>query len=140
MNIKSLASGQKEPITEILFVNSNNQLAQDFGRQLGIIFRKNGFKVIIVKNGFEALSLMETNTYKMIFLAEEVELLSFVEIAGMLRSIDKIKETPIIIFQKEHDNEEVIQQCLKAGVTDFVSFAWPPAKTLGVLGKYVKLL
>ena len=81
---------------------------------------KEGYKVIVVNNGLNAISEIERNTPSVILLDWMLPEISGVEICKLIRSKPDIKTIPIIMLTAKGQEEDKIKG-LGAGADDYVT-------------------
>jgi len=100
--------------------------------------RKNGFEVMIAKDGEQAVNLFTTQKPDLIVADMKIPKFSGLELVKFVRE-EENSDLPIILISPMEDAEELLR-ALELGATDFVSKPFNPNELLlrirRVLGKY----
>ncbi len=110
-------------------------------KYVAITLRKKGYLVDIANNGFEAITLLATNTYQLILMDCGMPFLDGYETTQKIRSGElgeAIQHIPIVAvtaFAMPLDR----QKCLDTGMTDYVSKPVSAIDLLAIVHKYCPL-
>jgi DNA-binding response OmpR family regulator len=102
-----------------------------------VIFRlkKSGYEVLSAVNGEEAIELIKANVPDLIFLDLRLPLLSGAEVCKQLKSNEKLKHIPIILFTASADTVKDILAKTKAD--DYIIKPFEPEVLLEKIRKFI---
>lgn len=84
------------------------------------ILKETGLTVDISNNGREALSQVSENDYDLILMDVQMPVMSGFEATVIMRNEERLKEVPIVAMTA-HDTVRDKQDCLKAGMNDYIT-------------------
>jgi hypothetical protein len=105
---------------------------------LKIFFKKQPYDLDVAINGEKAVDLYKKKEYDIILMDIQMPILDGIETARIIRSIEiKLKKHTPIIALTGHANETDKENCLNAGMDDFVIKPYELEDLLYVINKYV---
>ena len=119
--------------TKIL-LTEDNVLNQQVAKE---ILEGVGFIVDIAHNGQEAVHAVETNHYELVLMDIQMPILGGYEATALIRKHEKFVNLPIIAMTA-HAMSGAKEECLKAGLNDYVSKPIDPTILFTVLSKWIK--
>lgn len=105
---------RKYPL-RILIAEDNTTNAQI----ASMFLKKMGYKTDIAKNGQEALEMVSDGNYDLIFMDVQMPLMDGLEATRMIRLC--LNEQPVIIAMTANAMQGDRQECLQAGMDDYIS-------------------
>jgi len=105
------------------------------------LFEKLGFFADIAINGKQALAMLETIDYDLIFMDVQMPEMDGFEATKMIRSLDsKVKnhDVPIVAMTAHASNEDK-NRCLASGMNDYISKPIDPAKLSDSVSKWLNV-
>lgn len=132
--VKPIINTDIEPM-DILLVE-DNQLNQILAVRL---LEKHGHKVTLAGNGKEALDILAHSDFDLVFMDVQMPVLNGLETTKIIRAGSSVKNPHIpIIAMTANAMEEDKQECLSAGMDDYISKPIRVADLLSVLSKFKK--
>lgn len=121
--------------SDILIVEDN-----DINRKLlKKLINKIGFSTDAAENGKAALKLINTKTYKLVFMDVRMPIMDGLEATEKIRYLDdKSKRNIPIIATTANALPEDKNICLDAGMDDFISKPYKPVQIENMIKKYIK--
>jgi len=117
----------------ILLVEDNivNQiLAGEMLNQAGMI-------VEIANNGMEAIEAINIQKYDLVFMDVQMPIMGGYQATKLIRTNEKFKDLPIIAMTA-HAVSGAMQECLAAGMNDYISKPIDPELLYSILNKWIK--
>ncbi|MHA4809353.1 two-component regulator propeller domain-containing protein [Flavitalea flava] len=98
------------------------------------ILQKLGYTPALAENGQEVLDQLAQNSFDVIMMDVQMPVMDGLEATGLIRS--RYKERPAIIALTADAQEEDRQQCLAAGMDDYISKPLQLEKLIAILKKW----
>jgi two-component system sensor histidine kinase/response regulator len=99
------------------------------------ILQKIGYDPVIVSNGLEAVNAVAAKTYDIVFMDLQMPELDGLEATRVIRSREETHHQPVIIALTANTMEGDEEECLLAGMNDYIG---KPVKLEELLGKLRK--
>ncbi|MEE9913738.1 MAG: PAS domain S-box protein [Deltaproteobacteria bacterium] len=131
----SIESSFKDKIggAKILLVE-DNEINQQLATE---ILESVGFTVDLANNGEEAVDAVKTSAYDIILMDVQMPVMSGYEATALIRRDMRYKDLPIIAMTA-YAMSGAREQCLNAGMNDYVSKPIDPAQLFSVLLKWTR--
>ena len=100
------------------------------------ILNKEGFSVITVENGEEAIEIVKTQQFGMILMDIEMPIMDGLEATQAIRKMEHGRRIPIIALTA-HAIPEKIQEIRSAGMDDYIAKPFDPKKLKVIINKYI---
>ena len=84
-----------------------------------------GYSVETVQNGFEALELLNTKAFDMVFLDLLMPEMNGFEVLKIMKSQSKLQHIPVIVVSAEEEVESIVR-CIELGATDHLPKPFDP--------------
>lgn len=110
-------ASQDKPLVLIIDFNRKNQ------SRLSAIARQQGYRFQVINNGINAIHQLSQNPRlrpRLIFASHEMSIMKASEFCAILRRIQLLKKTPIIIYSKQSLPNQQAQEILQAGATELI--------------------
>ncbi len=120
--------------TRILLVE-DNEVNQQLARE---ILQQAGLEVAIVGNGEEALLALEGNEYDLVLMDVQMPVMGGYEATRLMRADARFANVPIVAMTA-NAMQGAKEECLAAGMNDYVSKPIDPAHLFGVLEHWLQL-
>jgi CheY-like chemotaxis protein len=117
-----------------LLLVEDNLINQEVARE---ILEGAGFVVDAVNNGLEAVEAVRSNDYDAVVMDVEMPVMSGYEATRLIRGDARSKDLPIIAMTA-HALQEVREECLAVGMSDYVTKPIEKGWVFSVLSRWVK--
>ncbi|MBF0120856.1 MAG: response regulator [Desulfobacterales bacterium] len=108
----------------------NQQVASEILINAGVI-------VEIVNNGKEAINALNKKEYDLVFMDLQMPVMSGYEASSLIRQNEKFKDLPLIAMTA-HAMTGAKEECIKAGMNDYISKPFNPEHILKILVQWIK--
>ena len=108
----------------------NQQVAAELLRDAGLI-------TDFAANGQEAVAAVSSTDYDLVFMDIQMPVVGGYEATALIRGNDRYAELPIIAMTA-HAMSGVREECLAAGMSDYLSKPVDPARLHGLLARWIK--
>jgi len=95
-----------------------------------------GIKVDIAENGSEAVDKVMANDYELVLMDMQMPIMGGLEATGLIRHDAKFKNLPILAMTA-NAMQQHRQECLEAGMNDFVPKPFEPSQLYAIIQKWV---
>ena len=112
--------------------DSINQKVAEF------LFKELGYNIDIVGNGLEAVNTLQQKSYDIVFMDMQMPVMGGLEATKIITSTQT--QTPIIIAMTANAMKKDREECLKAGMNDYISKPITITKLQSTLKKWGKTL
>jgi PAS domain S-box-containing protein len=144
--------GKQVPKTIKMNIASNEQLVEEKIRGASILLVEDnvinqqvaaeilesiGLRVEIAQNGREAIEAIAKSTYDLVFMDVQMPVMDGYEATALIRKDERFRELPIVAMTA-HAVSGAKEECLAAGMNDYVSKPIDPALLFSVLNKWIK--
>jgi len=102
------------------------------------ILEKNNLNIDMATNGKEALEMLESTDYNLIFMDMEMPIMDGIESTRLIRKNLAQEKQPIIIAMTANAFVEDRERCLEAGMNDFISKPVSVDKVKAMLNHWIK--
>lgn len=116
-----------------ILLAEDNLLNQQIAREL---LEEFGVRVDVANNGFEAIELLRKESFDCVLMDVRMPEMDGIEATQRIRSNPLLRELPIIAMTANARTEDR-EECLAAGMTDFISKPVEPALFFRILLKYL---
>ncbi len=117
----------------ILLVD-DNALNQQVGFE---VLLEAGMLVDLANNGREAIAAIEQGHYDLVFMDVQMPVMNGFEAVGLLRQNEKFRQLPVVAMTA-HAMSGARDECLAAGMDDYLSKPIDPAQVYAVLLKWIR--
>ncbi|MBF0102350.1 MAG: response regulator [Desulfobacterales bacterium] len=129
-NVKNLDKIKNAKILLVEDNNFNQQVATEILMDAGVV-------VEIANNGQEAINAVNKSTYDLVLMDVQMPIMSGYEATGLIRRNEKFKDLPIIAMTA-HAISGAKEECIQAGMNDYVSKPIDPDKLHKALVQWIK--
>lgn len=141
-DVKCIEVASHEPIVFVNPIMKKVLLAEDdlvSRNMMTIILKKNGFEVLTVENGRDAIAAFKNRKFDLIFMDINMPFMDGYTATSIIRSQEQMLDyyTPIVAmtaYALKGDREK----CLEAGMDDYISKPINIGKVVDILRKYIK--
>ena len=104
----------------------------------GFLFDELGYDIDIARDGLEAVNILKQKSYDIVFMDMQMPVMGGVEATKVITSTQT--QIPIIIAMTANAMEKDREECLRAGMNDYISKPITMTKLQSVLNKWAKTL
>ncbi|MEZ4688334.1 MAG: response regulator [Bacteroidia bacterium] len=101
-----------------ILLAEDNMLNQRVARHM---LKKLGYRIDVVENGKDAITQCKLNTYDLILMDINMPVLDGIEASRQILAIPQDHKPPVIIAMTASVVSQIQDECLEAGIKDFIS-------------------
>ncbi len=129
-----LNSKQKNTGSVDILLVDDNKMNQ---KVLSLMLKKMGYIVSVASNGLEAIDIYKQKKFDLVLMDQQMPVMGGMDAAVEIRKIEKEMKThtPVIALTA-NATERVRDECLSAGMDDFVTKPLKKLKVIDIVKKY----